>query len=136
MSGGGGRGGFVRGGLGRARGALLLSFKLPIEQAELFMKVSEGRVEGEVRTNTISERLRNLIKKVFALHGVVRNSRLCGVGCELQHKGVKALLVLHSEVSVHGTGLRLLMGVVVSVLKGLQHVLHSGVLIFKVACLN
>ena len=65
------------------RGVLLLSFKLLIEQAELFMKVSEGRVEGEARMNAILERLRNLIKKVFALHGIVRNSRLCGVGCEL-----------------------------------------------------
>ncbi len=132
----GGRGGFIRGGLGRVRGALLLSFKLLIEQAELFMKVSEGRVEGEVRMNAILERLHNLIEKVFALHGVVRNSRLCGVGYKLQHEGVKTLLVLHLEVSVHGTGLHLLMGVIVSVLKGLQYVLYSRVLIFKVACLN
>ncbi len=83
------------------------------------MKVSEGRVEGEVRMNTILERLHNLIKKVFTLYGVIRNSRLCGIGYELQHEGVKALLVLHSEVSVYGTGLHLLIGVVISVLKGL-----------------
>ena len=136
MSGGGGRGGFVRGGLGRVRGVLLLSFKLLIEQAELFMKVSKGQVEGEVRMNAILERLHNLIKKVFTLYGVIRNSRLCGIGYELQHKGVKALLVLYSEVSVHGTGLHLLMGVIISILKGLQHILYSGVLIFKVAYLN
>ena len=65
------------------RGALLLSFKLLIEQAKLFAKVSEGRVEGEARMNAILERLYNLIEKVFTLHGVVHNSRLCGVGGEL-----------------------------------------------------
>ena len=86
--------------------------------------------------NAILERLHNLIEKVFTLYHVVRNSRLCGVGCKLQHEGVKALLVLYSEVLVYGTGLHLLIGVVVSILKGLQHVLYSGVLIFKVACLN
>ncbi len=47
------------------------------------MKVSEGQVEGEARMNAILERLHNLIEKVFTLYGVVHNSRLYGIGCEL-----------------------------------------------------